>query len=159
MFLINCYSDVICLDLGEPVKLFHIGYFSIENLMISNLTENIVTSEIDLHQCNNPAFELALDSPTVQLSKSEGDSNQTTNSLCFIFVSSITNKINLLQTDIILSYSKLKPLSAINYKCENVFSYSNKFSSKLNELFMNSFSDQDKDNEKKSEVLRQILYS
>jgi hypothetical protein len=139
------------MDLGEPIKLFHVGHYSIENSSsVTNLTENNASSEVDLHQCN-PAFEMALDSPPVILSKSDDVQNT---SLCFIFVSSITTKINFLQADAILSYSK--PLSNLNYKCENVFSYPQKFSNKLNEM-LSSIKD-DKDNIKKSAILSKILY-
>jgi hypothetical protein len=142
------------MDLGEPIKLFHMGQYSIESSsQITNLTENNASSEVDLHQCN-PAFELALDSPPVALSKSEDGPNS--HSLCFIFVSSITNKINFLQTDAILSYSKLKPLSHLNYRCENVFSFSQNFASKLNQI-LNSIGE-DNNNKKKCEILSQILY-
>ena len=139
------------MDLGEPIKLFHVGQYSIDSSSpITNLAENNASSEVDLHQCN-PAFELALDSPPILVPKSE--EGQNLNSLCFIFVSSITSKINFLQIDAILSVSKLKPL---NYRCENVFSHSQKFTSKLQDVF-NSIKE-DNENKKKSEILSRILY-
>ena len=136
------------MDLGEPVRGFHIGLYSTELTTSSTCLLEASTSarsEIDLCQ-SNPAFELALDL------KSEDYLNN--NTLCFVFWSSITNKICLLQIDAIISYSKLKPASQLKYKCENIFSKSRNFSAKLNQLLESSES-----KKLNSEVLHGILYS
>jgi hypothetical protein len=139
------------LDLGEPVRAFHIGLYSTElaSITSTSLLEATTTtstrSEIDLCQSNS-AFELALDL------KSEDYFNN--NSLCFVFWSSITNKICLLQIDAIITYSKLKPTSQLKYKCENIFSKSRNFSAKLNALLENNTS-----KKLNSEIVHGIFYS
>jgi hypothetical protein len=176
VFIVSCSGDSICLDLGEPVRAFHIGLYSAENQTVtsssySNLLENTTTtnttttthrSEIDLS--SNQAFDLALDlkrdDESLNLSHNAASNNSSSissssssNTLCFVFWSSITNKICLLQIDAIITYSKLKPSSQLKYKCENVFSRSSNFSAKLNDLLDSSAS-----SNLNNEVLHGILY-
>lgn len=144
------------MDLGEPVRGFHIGLYSTELVVNNNLLETGTRSEIDL--CNPSAFEMALDSSPIIPKNEESSSSQTSgngnNTLCFVFWSSITNKINLLQIDTIITYSKLKPASQLKYKCENVFSKSHNFSPRLNEIL-------DSNNGKclNSDLIHNIIYN
>ena len=152
VFIISCSGDSICLDLGEPVRGFHIGLYAAE-LALSNLyMENASTrSEIDLYQ-TSPAFDLALDIKNDDLLGSGGNTNN--NTLCFVFWSSITNKICLLQIDAIITYSKLKPSSQLKYKCENIFSKSRNFSNKLNQML-----ESNTNKKLNSEIVHSILYT
>ncbi|CAF0755833.1 unnamed protein product [Brachionus calyciflorus] len=153
VYVINCTGGCICFDLGEPIRIFHLGYYSSE-IPTLNLVETGTSSEADLQQCNpNQAFDLALDSSPI--SSCKHDENQivsSSNLLSFIYVSSITNKISLVQTDSIIAYSKLKTPTQLKYKCENIFSHRKNFSFKLNRLI---------DNQKclDVKVIHDLLYS
>lgn len=155
VFVINCSRGYICFDLGEPIRIFHLGYYCSE-LPSLNLTETGASSEADLHQCNpNQAFELALEASPISSNKhDETQIASSGNMLSFIYVSSITNKISLVQTESIIAYYKLKPSTQLKYKCENVFSHKKKFSFKLNQLVENQ-------NSKipDSKVIHDLLYS
>ena len=155
MFVINCSGGYICFDLGEPIRIFHLGYYSSE-IPTQNLIETGTSSEADLHQCNpNQAFDLALDaSPVSKIKPDENQISSSHNLLSFIYVSSITNKISLVQTDSIIAYSKLKTATQLKYKCENIFSHRKSFSFKLNQLI-------DNQNSKisDSKILNDLLYS
>ena len=92
---------------------------------------------MDLCQSNqsNSAFELALNLEASPISFQNDETSQQTSmntSLCAVFISSITNKICLLQTEAILPYSKIKPSnSQFKYKCENIFTKPRGLNSKL----------------------------
>lgn len=133
VFVINCSGKFICFDLGEPIKMFHLGYYSTE-LFSANLIETGTASEADLHQCNNSAFELALDASPIS---PKGDNETSNNVLCFVYVSSITNRICLLQTEAIIAYSRLKSFTQLKYRCENIFSKRKNFSFKLYQAIEN----------------------
>ena len=85
VFIVSCSGDSICLDLGEPVRAFHIGLYSTEltSITSTSLLEATTStrSEIDLCQSNS-AFELALDL--------KSEDHLYNNTLCFVFWSSIT---------------------------------------------------------------------
>lgn len=88
------------------------------------------------------------------INNNNGGANNSNNTLCFVFWSSITNKINLLQIDAIITYSKLKPSSQLKYKCENIFSKSRNFSTKFNQLLESNSS-----KKLNSEIAHDIPYS
>lgn len=105
------------------------------------------SSEADLNrqqqqqqqQCNQSAFELALDASPISPpagrthahSGGGGGSGEDTNVLCFVYVSSITNRICLLQADTIIAYSRLKSFTQLKYRCENIFTKRKSLSYKL----------------------------
>lgn len=138
VFIINCSRGYLCFDLGEPIRIFHVGYYCSE-IPSLNLIETGTSSEADLHLGNpNQAFELALEASPISASKQdETQMASSSNMLSFIYVSSITNRISLVQTDSIIAYSKLKTTTQLKYKCENIFSHRKNFSSKLNQLVEN----------------------
>jgi hypothetical protein len=142
VFIIDCYGELMCLELGEPVKFFHIGNYSTE-LISLNLAETSALSEVDLHQghlnsanTGNPAFERAIDPSASSRALGNEDYSASNNPLCFIYVSALTNRICLMQVDIILNMYKLRSpeTSKLNYKCENVFSLKKKLNPKLSQL-------------------------
>jgi hypothetical protein len=154
----------MCLDLGEPVKFFHIGNYSTELISMNLAESSSAVSEVDLHQANvnnnstnNPAFELALDSSSASImarAVSADDYASLSNPLCFVYVSALTNRICLMQVDIILAQHKLRApgASKLKYKCENVFSLKKNLNQKLVKLL-------DENKDISSEILSQILYS
>lgn len=160
IYSINCTGDVICFDLGEPIRGFHIGLYSSEifNSSSMSLVDPTTACEIDMHQSS--AFELALDSQPISYSNSNGnndDINPHNSSLCVVFISSITNRISLLQTDSILPYSKIKPSSTqFRYRCENVFSNIKKFNSKLAQAL--DFGSNKSNMRLMNELVQNILY-
>lgn len=111
IFSVNCSGDIICFDLGEPIKAFHIGLYQSEQF-ISSFLDPGTSSDNDLFQSNQGAFEMTLDA-----SFQNDDNSSVNNCSCVLFISAITNKICLLQTDLILPYSKSKPSqSQFRYK-------------------------------------------
>lgn len=119
IFAVNSTGDIICFDLGEPIKAFHLGLYQSELFTSTvSLIDPAASSENDLYQSNQGEFELVLDG-----SFQTNDSATVNNCTCVVFISAITSKICLLQTEAILPYSKSKPSqSQFRYKCENVFS-------------------------------------
>jgi hypothetical protein len=164
VFVINCSGKFICFDLGEPIKMFHLGYYSTELFPI-NLTDTGTSSEADLllHQLgNNAAFELALDASPMSPRHEESGSGcgggggsqlLSNNVLCFVYISSITNKICLLQTEAIIAYSRLKSFTQLKYRCENIFSKRRNFSYKLHQTIENQQRNYD------SQLVHDLLYS
>ena len=151
IFAINCTGDVICFDLGEPIKAFHIGLYQSELFTSTvSLIDPAVSSDNDLSQTNQGEFELVLDG-----SFQTSEPSQVNNCTCVLFISAITNKICLLQTDAILPYSKSKPSqSQFRYKCENIFS-KRYFNPKLSQAL-----DQAKSNYSLlNDLVHDILYS
>jgi hypothetical protein len=143
--------------LGEPIKTFHLGYYSTELFDSSaiqsgggatattgggtaattttNATISTAASEADLHpnsqqQCNQSAFELALDASPIS-PPNRFNEETSNNILCFVYISSITNRICLLQADAIIEYSRLKSFTQLKYKCENIFTKRKNLSYKL----------------------------
>jgi hypothetical protein len=151
----------MCLDLGEPVKFFHLGNYSTE-LISFNLAETSALSEVDLHQGlgannnNNPAFERVLDSSLSSAARALNNEEYaaSNNPLCFVYVSALTNRICLMQVDIILNMYKLRSpdTSKLRYKCENVLSFKKKLNPKLSQIL-------DANKELGSQLLNEILYS
>lgn len=131
--------------------MFHLGYYSTElfgelvllggSVTASNQSSTVITgvaaavaattSEGGGGACSgrpldlpHQAFELALDSQTPI-------SSHRVDVLCFVYLSSITNRICLLQTDAIIAYSRLKSFTQLKYRCENVFTKRKSLSYKL----------------------------
>lgn len=127
LFTINCFGDIICFDLGEPIKAFHLGFYQSELFTSTvSLIDPATSSDNDLYQTNQAAFELTLDASFQTDDPNSVNTNNNAhcnNTSCAVFISAITNKICILQTDVILPYSKAKPSqSQFRYKCENIFS-------------------------------------
>ncbi len=156
IYVINCTGDIICFDLGEPIRSFCIGLYSSELFASTvSLIDPGTSSEIDLYQ-SNTAFELALDASPISFQNTEDPINNS--SLCGVFISSITNKLCLLQTDAILPYSKSKPSNLqFRYKCENVFTKMRSLNVKLAQ-FMDSAMIKNNPNVS-SDIIHEILYS
>lgn len=163
IFSINCAGDILCFDLGEPIRAFHIGLYSSELFRSSiSLVEPGTSSEIDLCQSNqsNPAFELALnlDASPISFQNDESSQQAINNSLCAVFISTITNKICLLQTEAILPYSKTKPSnSQFKYKCENIFTKTRSLNSRLGQAIENGL--KRGPTRLPSDIIHNILYS
>ncbi len=114
------------------------GFYSSADLNSFNLLEACTSSEVDLHNPsmsnannsntqnsnnnnnNNQAFELALDSSSIDNANLgfQFGSNQ----LSFFYVSSLTNRICIMNVESILNMYKLKSneTNKIKYKCENL---------------------------------------
>jgi hypothetical protein len=143
----NCNGEFICYDLGEPIKSIHFGYFPVSEQFNLNLIES--GSEIDLTQSNHPAFDYAIDSSPLGSPRLD-----ETNSLCFVYFSSISNKICLLQADTVLVTCKSRASSITTMKCENVFSRPCQFGDNLKKL-SESFGENPLELNK---ILRKTLY-
>ena len=160
IYSINCTGDIICFDLGEPIRGFHIGLYSSEifNSSSMSLVDPAAAYEVDLYQPS--AFELALDTPPISCPNSNAnidDTNTQNSSLCVVFISSITNRISLLQTDSILPYSKIKPSSTqFRYRCENVFTNVKRFNPKLAQAL--DFTSNRSNASLMNELVNKILY-
>ncbi len=148
IFHMNCHGEFICYDLGEPIKSIYFGFFPISEQFNLNLIES--GSEIDLTQSSHPAFDYAIDSSPLGTPRLD-----ETNSLCFVYFSSISNKIVLLQADTILANCKSKASSITAMKCENVFSRKSKLGASIEKL-SESFEVDNQQNLNK--ILRKILY-
>lgn len=179
VFVINCSGKFMCFDLGEPIKMFHLGHYSTEVLgntatelaassttaaaaattassgvgQTSSESTDQATSQHQ-QQCNQSAFELALDASPISPTPSRpADESSSNNTLCFVYVSSITNRICLLQTETIIAYSRLKSFTQLKYRCENIFTKRKNFSYKLYQAVENQGKNFD------SKIIHDILYS
>ncbi len=111
-------GDIVSFDIGEPIHLSYMGYYSTEqtNLHLildpsidySESTFTTTTSTI-----STTAFEMALDGPiNISLSNESAQYKDGVNKPYLVFLSSITNKLFLIQLD---SFKTSK------IKFENVF--------------------------------------
>jgi hypothetical protein len=60
IFAINCSGDIICFDLGEPIKAFHLGLYQSELFTSTISLIDPVSSDNDLYQPNQ-GFPLLID--------------------------------------------------------------------------------------------------
>jgi len=143
----NCNGEFICYDLGEPIKSIHFGYFPVSEQFNLNLIES--GSEIDLTQSNHLAFDYAIDSSPLGTPRLD-----ESNSLCFVYFSSISNRICLLQADSVLVDYKSKASSLTAMKCENFFSRTNQYGDNLKKL-----SEKFRENPQElNKIMRRTLY-
>jgi hypothetical protein len=151
IYAINCSGDIICFDLGEPIRAFHIGFYYFEIDYQSNSTVNFEqTLDAQLSISSNQQNESSI---------SNSLNNINNNMLCAVFVSSITNKLCLLQTEAILPYSKIKPSnSQFKYKCENLLTKPHNLNPRLYQIF--EVNDLIKNNSIiTSSIIQDILYT
>ena len=120
VFIINCNGDIISYDIGEPIHLSYMGYYSFE---INNLMQ--YDPSIDADSFQSTAFELALDSPPPSALPND-NAHISSNKLYLIFISSVTNKLFLIQAENLL----MKKL-----KFENIFTNQHALSANLKKNF------------------------
>jgi hypothetical protein len=149
-YVINCLGEQICFELGEPIKGFHIGFYSCEWFSSSlSLVDPSTLSETDINQ-SNQAFELLLDSAA---SNTSDEAMLINNSQCIVYISSLTSKICLLQTDFLLPFSKFKSLPNFKFKCKNIFTSASSLNPKLADAIKNNNS------VSKGQLIHNIIYS
>jgi hypothetical protein len=148
-YVINCHGEQICFELGEPIKGFHIGFYSCELFSSSlSLVDPSTLSETDINQ-SNQAFELILDSAA---SNTSDEAMLINNSQCIVYISSLTSKICLLQTDFLLPFNKFKSLPSFKFKCKNIFSSLSRFNPKLVDALKSNTTS-------KGQLIHNMLYS
>jgi hypothetical protein len=144
LFIINCYGEQIAVDLGEPVRTVAIGLYASE-----------MTTD-----CPHNAFDLEIESTSIigdSFNYKETITNDSFNSLSIIFMSSVTNKVGLVQTDSIPIYSKSKAKFnriQLDYKCRNIYSEVKQFPPRLLQLI-----DDEKQNINQNETMNDMIHT
>lgn len=146
MYIVNCYGDILSYDLGEPIHLSYLGYYSLD----LNHTSTTFDPSLDFDSFQSAAaFELAIDSSPPSTSPIESLSSAP-NKLYLIFLSSITNKLFLVQFEQLLSKFTS---NTIKYKLDNIFTKQRMLAPALIKNFANY------DYKQISNAIRNLLYN
>lgn len=146
VYIVDCCGQIISYDVGEPIHLSYLGYYSTE---ASSLQATDPSLEYDAsYQSTTALFELAIDSPTNTNTATATDStyslSQGTNKLYLIFLSSVTNKLFMIQ---------IENFMPRKFKFENVFTNQQSLSKNLVKSMQNL------DGKIIMNNLRQLLYN
>lgn len=128
MCIIDCLSNVISIDLGEPIHSFYIGSYSLDNFASHQSFEssNSVSFDID-------SIQSTIEHTTDQQHQSSNLwhhelNNQNNNKLCILFTSTLNNKLCVSPIDVLVQQLIEKRQNRLKSKCYNIKFISERYS-------------------------------
>lgn len=108
MKIIDCFGNILSIDLGEPIHSFSIGYFSFRNQV------KIIQSNESLRSFSDESFEHQNEFDCV-LNLAKG-----LNKLCIIFVSTLSSKLCVVPMDRLVANAIDFNTLSLKFKCLNI---------------------------------------
>lgn len=118
VLIVNCQGDILSIDLGEPIRVFSIGNYTLEPSS-SNNSPNI-ESTVELLDMNLLKTKFSCNNLTDSAFLNEQSSTINKNKPCLIFASTLTNQLCVVPFEFLIKNSLYNNnTSRLKTKCTN----------------------------------------